>query len=315
MRGALVVAALLLLGALINHWPYWQSGLLEKYEFDSELLFSATWFPLNLLVWVLMDRTALTALKDFGKGLGKSEREVTGIYNNFVSVPWATFLVLLAIVAGFGNAAQIAKAAGITNPVLVAVSGLWSTLGGIFESMALVRITRQLFLVNRLYREVKKINLFNLWPVYALSRYGYTLAFYIILSTALIYAVIDLVSGSGFAFGSVIYSAVFALVIFWAPLLGINSRLRQEKERQLQKLGSELSDVYDETETAVRKRKLDRVSALRNAGAAIKEQMESVQKVATWPWNPGSVRNLLLPVLLPLFIAVMQRYVLTFLGF
>jgi hypothetical protein len=314
-QGILVIAALLILGALINHWPYWQSGLLNRYEFDPEILFSATWFPLNLLVWLLMDRIALTALRDFGKGIGKSEKEVTGIYNNFVSVPWATFLVVLAIVVGLGNAAQVARSAGLTDPLLIGVSGLWSTLGGIFEGMALVRIIRQLFLVNQLYREVKKINLFNLWPVYALSRYGYTLAFYIILSTALIYVVIDLVSGSGFAVGQVLYSAVFALIIFWGPLLGINSRLRKEKENQLQKIGSELSSVYAETETAIHKRNLGKVSALRNAAAALKEQMESVQKVATWPWNPGSVRNLLLPVLLPLFIAILQRYVLSFLGF
>jgi len=42
--------------------------------------------------------------------------------------------------------------------------------------------------------------------------------------------------------------------------------------------------------------------------------MDTVQKVPTWPWNPGSLRNLLLPVLLPLFIAILQRYVVTLLG-
>jgi hypothetical protein len=162
---------------------------------------------------------------------------------------------------------------------------------------------------------VKKINLFNLWPIYALSRYGYTLALVFIVVTVFIDIAFRLLGGADLPVGIMIYTLALSLVIFIAPLIGINHRLRREKDQELQRLGIQLNTVYNETEEAVRRRKLAKVMPLRSAAAALKEQMEAVQKVATWPWNPGSVRNLFLPILLPLFIAIMQRYVLTFLGF
>ena len=97
-------------------------------------------------------------------------------------------------------------------------------------------------------------------------------------------------------------------------MLGINARLRREKQSDLQRMGSELNAIYQETEAAIRSRKLAKVPALKTASSALREQMDTVQKVPTWPWNPGSLRNLLLPVLLPLFIAILQRYVVTLLG-
>ncbi len=181
--------------------------------------------------------------------------------------------------------------------------------------MSLFRLARQLFLVNKLYKDVKKINLFNLWPIYALSRYGYTIALLFIVVTVVIDLVFRLVGGADLGTVYLVYTVLVSLIVFIAPLIGINRRLRREKEGELQRLGVQLNSVYTETEAAVRRRKLGKVNPLRIAAGALKDQMDAVQKVATWPWNPGSLRNLLLPVLLPLFIAILQRFVLTWLGF
>jgi hypothetical protein len=199
-------------------------------------------------------------------------------------------------------------------PLALAVS-IGPILGSVFELFLVFRLFRQLILVNALYKEVKNINLFNLWPVYALSRYGYTIALLFVLSTVLIGIVFRLLGGADLGYVYIIYTLAISLVVFIAPLLGINTRLRRQKEQDLQRLGVQLNGIYQETETAVRSRKLAKVSALKTAASALKEQMDAIQKVATWPWNPGSLRNLLLPVLLPLFIAILQRYVLSFLGF
>jgi hypothetical protein len=317
LNGWLLILLLIPVGALFNHWPYWQSGLIPKFQLEPELLFAATWFSGNIGVWLATDRIAKSTLTDFGKGVGKSDKEIAGMYNDFVSVPqpWATIITIGAIAFALLQAFAEAKAAGLQNTGLILVSAVWPVLGAILESLAVVRIFRQLVLVNRLYKEIKKVNLFNLWPVYALSRFGYTIAFYFILFTVVFYALINLITGTGFGLSEVIYTALISILVFVAPLFGINARLRRAKEHELQRLGTELNAVYAEAETAVHKRKLDKVGGLRTAAGAMREQIEAVQKVATWPWNPGSMRNLLLPVLLPLFIAVLQRYVLSFLGF
>jgi hypothetical protein len=317
LGGGVFALGLFLLGAGASHWAAWQSGGLAKYELDTELLFPALWLPSNILFWIWLDKQAHAAIFNFVKGLGGGEQQAKNTYASFISIGKVTSALLLvaAIFGGLPDAIARASAYGIKQPLSVLVASILPLLGGVFEIFSVFRLVRQLFLVNKLYSSVKKVNLFNLWPIYALSRYGYIIALAFIVVTIVIDVVFTALGGAGIGFSYILYTLVVSLIIFLAPLFGINARLRREKEFELQRLGVHLNGIYDEIETAVRRRKLNRVDELRTTATAIREQMESIQKVATWPWNPGSVRNLLLPILLPLFVAVLQRYVLSALGF
>jgi hypothetical protein len=316
-NGVLFAVVIFLISAGSMHWASWVSGSLAYYKIDTQLLFPALWLPSNLLFWLWLDSQAKSAIRAFATGIGKSEAEANRIYVDFISISERMGLVLLAagLVLGFGDSVQRAESFGVTALPLVLLISIAPIVGGFFELTALFRLFRQLLLVNALYKNVKKINLFNLWPIYALSRYGYTIALLFILATVLIDLVFTLLGVQAIGLSYIVYTMIVSLIVFIAPLMGINTRLRSEKANELQRLGVQLNSIYNETETAVRSRKLAKVPALRAASGALKEQMESVQKVATWPWNPGSLRNLLLPVLLPLFLAILQRYVLSFLGF
>lgn len=106
-----------------------------------------------------------------------------------------------------------------------------------------------------------------------------------------------------------------ALIAFIAPLLGINRRLRDEKSLALQRLGISLEQVLRESTRFIQEQQLERVAALRTASGTLREHQQAVREVATWPWSPGSLRNLVLPILLPLLISILQRYVIGLLGF
>lgn len=317
LNGALVVVATFLISAGSLHLAAWQSGSLARYQVDTQLLFPALWLPSNLLFWFWLDAIARNAITAFTSGIGKSKQETQRIYVDFISLsePVSLLLLVAGLILGIGDSVTRAATFGVAQIPIVLLISLGPILGGVFELFSLARLFRQLFLVNALYKNVKKINLFNLWPIYALSRYGYTIAFFFILATVLIDLVFTLVGAQVLGLIYIVYTLIISLIVFIAPLLGISARLRREKEQDLQRLGVQLNGIYEETETAVRGRKLAQVSALKNAAGALKEQMEAIQKVATVPWNPGSLRNLFLPVLLPLFGAILQRYVLSFLGF
>lgn len=317
LSGILVAVVIFAISAVSLHWAAWQFGNLAWYKVDTQLLFPALWLPSNLLFWLWLDNLAKSAIGTFASDIGKNKQKTNRIYIDFISIrePIGLVLLVFGLVVGVGDSIQRAASFGVTQLPVVLLMSTGPILGGFFELAAVYRLIRQLFRVNALYKDVKKINLFNLWPIYALSRYGYTLAFAFILVTVMIDLVFTLLGVEAVGLTYIIYTLITSLVIFLAPLVGINARLRREKAQELQRLGDQLNSVYNETEGAVRSRKLATVPALRNAAGAIKEQMEAVQKVATWPWNPGSLRNLLLPVLLPLFLAVVQRYLLSFLGF
>ncbi|MEX2143115.1 MAG: hypothetical protein WD740_00850 [Anaerolineales bacterium] len=315
-RGWLLAAIIFGAGILLIHWPLWLAGVRTPYEIDPALIFPASWFPLGLVFWLWMDGVAQTTITDFCSGLGKTSKETQHLYISFISLGerLALILVLGGLFLGFGYQVQQTSTLGITDPVQLFLGSLVPGLGSVMELLAVARVIKQLFTVNSLYKEIKRINLFNLWPVYALSRYGYILALAFILITVAIDLVVRLDGGAGLALENIFYTLALSLVVFLAPMLGINARLRREKQTDLQRMGSEINAIYMETEAAIRSRKLARVPALKTAASALREQMDTVQKVATWPWNPGSLRNLLIPVLLPLFIAILQRYLVTFLG-
>ncbi len=315
-NGVLLAVLIFLISAVLYHWASWQAGGLPKYQIDAGLLFPALWLPANILFWLWLDSVARTAIQNFIQGQGGNLAEVNKTFVGFISIGEIAGFVLLAgalTLAPF-DAIQRATSYGITQPLTIILISLLPALGSVIEGLSLFRLIRQLFLVNSLYKDVKKVNLFNLWHIYALSRYGYTIALVFILATILMDAIFSLLGAGSIGFGYILYTVGLALIIFIAPLLGINRRLGNEKQRELQRLGTELNLVYGETEEAVSSRKFAKISDLRIAGTAIREQMESVSRVATWPWNPGSLRNLLIPVLLPLFLAILQRYVLSWLG-
>jgi hypothetical protein len=315
LQGWLVALIIFAAGLALMHLPYWTTGRLKPFEIEEGLIFPATWLPVGLIFWLWQDFLAGRVINDFSRGVGKSAAEAKRLYAQFVSVPGATALVLIlvGVLSGFLFFAE--QATHITNdPLYIFLAVLSPALGNALELLAVWRWGRQLIQVNHLYKGVKHINLFALQPIYSLSRYGYSLALLVAVGATILDLINRLSGGTGLPLENILYQGIIALAVFLIPLFGISSRIRAEKAQELHRLGTELNSVYNDLESSVHSRKLARVPALQAASIALKEQMETVQKVATWPWNPGSLRKLLLPVLLPLFLAVLQRYLLIFLG-
>jgi len=65
----------------------------------------------------------------------------------------------------------------------------------------------------------------------------------------------------------------------------------------------------------VRSRKFAQVDKLRNSIPALKDQLEIVRRSSTWPWQPETLRNLLTPMLIPVVVYILQRYLGALLGF
>jgi hypothetical protein len=281
-----------------------------------QFFFPGLYMPILLIFWHATNSFASNSINSFAHGVGKTSKQIEEIYTDFVSVKGRVvwLLVLLAIpigiyyVNGFIAAPEFSKATPIALLYLVVLPTC------VVQTLMMFRLLRQLFLLNFHYKSVKDINLFNLGPIYALTGYGYNLAFFGILLVVAI-DIVDLLQGNRFDLANNMVSVILVVVLFVSPTLGISRRIRAEKTKDLRDLGTQLNGLYDETSAAVRGRKLDKVPSLNSAAIALERQIEKVQKVATWPWNPGSLRNLLLPIMLPLAVAILQRYVLTALGF
>ncbi|TAK12794.1 MAG: hypothetical protein EPO32_07570 [Anaerolineae bacterium] len=302
----------------------WLIGAQPVGEFALFNAVPAIFITLNLVVWLWMDRLAETALTDFGRMEGLPAERARALLTDFISLgPRLTRITLLfAGLAALVFALQVAPLNGISAPPSLdfIIFLLFTLLTNTFWFLAVTRMARQIFRINHLFAEVKDVNLFNLWPIYALSRYGANLGMIFIGAASVVASLFLLGTEPSsflrpFATFVIMNSLAAALIIFLTPLVGINRRLRREKENVLHRLGDEMKLLFDETEAAIKAREAGRIGEFRTASSALREQMEAVQKIPTWPWNPGTLRNLFLPILLPLLIAILQRYVLTALGF
>jgi hypothetical protein len=183
-----------------------------------------------------------------------------------------------------------------------------------FAGMTVFRAVRQAVILRRFLGQVE-VNIFNPAPLYALSRYASQSS----LALLLLNYTLILLSLPAFLFTTdgYIESAVFiisALTLFFAPFGSIYRRMREEKDRLLSELGENLNVGVGRVLRDVRRENYSDLNKKRNSISTLKDSWEIVRKISTWPWEPESVRNLLLPLLIPVIAFLVQRYLGSLLG-
>lgn len=172
------------------------------------------------------------------------------------------------------------------------------------------------FLIRR-YLSRTDADIFNPGAVYAFSRYGASAGGIIFV---LNYGLILLTFPEFFFSSAAGYALQFSyvllmLLVFFAPLAQINGRMRRKKEELLNRIGEDQRTMNDKLHASVNSKNFAGLNDLRNAVAALKDQREVVQKLPTWPWQPDTLRNLLTPLLIPVFVYLVQRFLGAFFGF
>jgi hypothetical protein len=187
--------------------------------------------------------------------------------------------------------------------------------GNAFPTLFSMRSTRQVVIVRRMLSKMDA-DVFNPGAIYSLSRYCANVAGIIfILNYALILLTFPALFFSG-AFGYFLQAAYITLMLllFIAPLTQINNRMRSEKEELLSQLGSDMKRLNAKLHESVNSKNFAGLGDLRNAISALKDQREVALKLPTWPWQPDTLRNLLTPLLIPVVVYLIHRFLGGFFG-
>ena len=270
-----------------------------------------------LALWIFLDRRALRAAKDFFQNRGKSQAEVEAIYADFISLPPlpANLVFLGGILVGYlglPSAKALQPLVGKVLPVWDLIS--WLPITGLIF-MFFYRTFRQAFLIPRYFRAFD-VDIFNPAPVYVLSRYSAQVSIVLlIINYGLLLSSLPTILVTPIGFLYQIFIIVPSLIFFFAPLASINQRMRREKEHLLAELGEDQKRINAKLHISVNTKKFADLSDLRTAVSALKDQHEVVQKLATWPWQSDTLRNLLAPLTVPIFVYLIQRYLGTLFGF
>lgn len=164
----------------------------------------------------------------------------------------------------------------------------------------------QLRLIDRVYRRFARLNLYRLQPLYAFSTTTSLTAIGLAVfnygwygsAPALLEQPISLWLGAFFL--------SMTVVVFVWPLLGAHRRLVVEKRRLLAESAKRFETAVGLLHQAVDRARLTQMDDLNRTLASLELEQAAVRRVPTWPWEPGTLRNLLAAILLPIFIWLVQ---------
>ncbi len=282
----------------------------------------ATYIVYYLALMHHLDGVAGRALDDFRPLLQVDELEFKRFQYELTTLPARS----TAIAGGVGIAITLASLPWMPSPDIAAeparhfLAGVAAGLAHHLSAQVTFAIAnailaifvyhtvRQLRLVTRLHATVPRINLYRRAPIYAFSRLtartgiGWILAFSLGLwprlgptlttngATAIAYALVP-----------------FALLIFLLPLHSVHRLLVTEKrhlqsevERRLETLFTRLHERIDAADTAG-------VEGFKMLLDSLLAERDTLSRMPTWPWRPGTVAGFLSALLIPILIGLLQQ--------
>ena len=303
-----VLLAIILSGAV--GVALWQTGVYAEVGFHP----MQVWLP-TLAAYLLglthgLDRAAAVAMERFRPSFRGDDTDFVAAAYRMTTLPARPTLIFTIA------ATVLTLPFGRYEMSLIQTGGL-ELLPVLFDVVLAVlylasypffyHILHQLREIHRLHRDHARVRLANIRPMYALSRVtGLTALGIVVYNYGWFLAQPggDPTNPVTLWEGGV--NLVIALIVFVWPLWGAHRLLTEAKETALTDLAARKEAARGQLHQAVDSGKLERVDPLHKALEALQAENVELGKVPTWPWAPGTLRNLMGAVLLPMLLWLVQ---------
>jgi hypothetical protein len=164
----------------------------------------------------------------------------------------------------------------------------------------------QLREISRIYLTFARLNLYRLQPLYAFSVPAALTSGGLILYNYAWFAVAPEFLAQPISIALGLFFATATAVIFAWPLLGIHRRLVAEKRRSMAESARRFEAAVIELHQRVDKKAMTKMDDLNKTLASLEIERAALQRIPTWPWDPGTPRGLAVTLVLPLLIWLAQ---------
>jgi len=169
------------------------------------------------------------------------------------------------------------------------------------------RIIRQVRILQDLHQRASNINLLHLEPAHAFARLTAGAGGGLILLMAVGNIYNPEMSTGVNLFGTLLV-VLSGILIFIVPLIGMRNRLVQEKLQRLQEISDLLQITLDQIHDKVRNQSNNDISEAKSSMGALLEERAMIEKVSTWPWDPGTIRGFASTLILPIALWLITNY-------
>jgi hypothetical protein len=258
-----------------------------------------------------LDRFADRALDQFRPACDLDEAETADMRRRLTAMPAAPaaaagLLGAAFVVAFYFAAPQLYRILQAT-PAQFALGLIILCVNFAFLGALIYHTVRQLRLVSAIYDRARRLDIFNLSPLYAFSGLSARTAIAWALAIYLSAVVFPELTGNALAVAVVILQIALLLAVFTLPLIGIHQRIRAVKDKAVEEVGTSLQRAIQELNRRTDPFRLDDMDALNKLVTALIAGREVLAKVPTWPWSPGTPLAVGSALLLPVALFVIER--------
>jgi ABC-type multidrug transport system fused ATPase/permease subunit len=274
--------------------------------------------PLYFLAVVhYLDDLADRALADYRAKLSGSATTYDELRYRLTTMPAALTLVLaifgfaagLAYIQLFLSPVDIALSHYFTSPTAVVVDTIFSGLSGLMMTMFAWHTVWQLRMISRIYTRHTRVSIFDIGPLYALSRVTAVTTVSLLVFSYVYIAVYTEWQINSVSNGVILVALlVVALLTFVVPLWGAHRLLQTEKAHRQSEVGRRIEAAADAVHAHTDRAEFtDEIDHLDSALGALLKERDVVAKASTWPWEPEALRAVFTALLLPVVIWLVTR--------
>jgi hypothetical protein len=217
------------------------------------------------------------------------------IYGLFVIVGAVRGLILGAIAPIF------------SGPVSFWLDSIVALFVGVMFALIIYHTMRQVRMIHHIYTRHTRIDLFDLAPLYALSQFSArTAVFWMALESLWIISDRRAWMDIMMIYTIILLSALVFITFVW-PFLGVHALLKEEKDRVMAEANRRLKTTMEEFHHHIDNHRHQDVAPLIQSINGLKQELELLEKIPTWPWQPDTLRTVATAVLLPMGVWLLQR--------
>ena len=303
-----VLVAVLLNGVLAV--GLWASKVYATHGFHPMQIWLPTLAAYLLAFMHGMDRLARRAMVRFRPSFAGSEADLDRVVYRLTTLPRRTSLLLSFVLAPVLLPLGLAEFRYTQTGGLEAVPGIFVAVLLVLYAVSFVwvyHVFHQLREIHRLFRDHAVVHLENVRPMYALSGVtAFTGIGIAIFNYGWLLAQPGLDPINPVTIGESLFSLGMALVVFIWPLWGAHRKLSEAKDAAQAELAARKRDARNRVYQAVASGDLASVSPLNQVLGVMQAEAADLGAVPTWPWSPGTLRNLVGAVMLPVVLWLIQ---------
>lgn len=259
-----------------------------------------------------LDNRAGMALETMRPALKAVDKEYQEMLYQLTTLPaFPTLLASLATLAfvilteAIGEPYRLEALA--TFPLSANLLRIFYLISWVVFGAFLYHTLHQLRVINHIYNEHTRIDLFQIRPLYALSNLAaLTAGSLAMISYGWLLVNPWLDRSDPLVLMPMFILLLFAVVTFVWPQLGIHRLQVAEKERLLDEASQRFKAAIDELHEKLDEGEHEAMMNLNMAMASLKIELNTLSKTPTWPWEPEVVRLLITALALPLGLWLIQ---------